>query len=256
MKKIIIASNWKMNTNITKTESLCNSIKVIMNSNNFEDVDVLIAPPFTNIYSAYSILKDTKVRVGAQNCNDNQSGAFTGEVSAEMIADVGCKFVIVGHSERRVIYNESSDTISKKLKQVLTNNLTAVYCIGETLQEKQSGLTNIVLVNQINSEMNGILPNDLKKVIIAYEPVWAIGTGLTPTLSEINQTHSFIKNHLISIYSKEALTVPVLYGGSFNEKNGKEILFLPEVNGALIGGASIKEESIIEILKFSSEIEA
>lgn len=240
MSKYLIAGNWKMNMDIDESISLVNSI--ISN----DKVEVLICPPSTNIYSVKNAINNS-IKVGAQNSYYQENGAFTGEVSNQMIRSAGAEYVIIGHSERREIFNESNDLINKKVKSALANQLIPILCIGESLDERKSDQTNDVLSKQITECLDGIN----NEVIIAYEPIWAIGTGLTPTSEQIEETHKFIKNYVNDNFSYQP---KVLYGGSLKDTNAQEILSINPVDGGLIGGASLVSDKFNKIIQIASEL--
>lgn len=250
MRKYLIAANWKMNLNKTEAISLVKEIDKETNPLN-SNVDVTICSPFIHIPELIDYLMYSAISVGAQNCNENEKGAFTGEISAEMIKSYGCEYVIIGHSERRQLYNEKNELINEKVKIALKNDLKVIVCIGESLDERKSDKTNIILNTQLKESLIGITSDLIENVIIAYEPIWAIGTGITPTLSEINETHNAIRNYLIEIFGGKGINTPILYGGSLNDKNASDILKIKEVNGGLIGGASLKSDSFVKIVKIA-----
>lgn len=254
MKNMMIAANWKMNTNLEQTENLATVLKRFVEKNDIGEIGISIFPPFTNISKAIEILKDTKVRVGAQNCSGEENGAFTGEVSAAMIKDLGCNNVIIGHSERRTQFGEKGEVIQKKLHRAFDSGLDVIYCIGESLEMRISDRTNEILSKLIKTELHNLDSQYLKNLTIAYEPVWAIGSGLTPLPNQIAETHVFIKNLMSDLFQLNGLSVPVLYGGSLNSKNAQEILSIDEVNGGLIGGASLSAESFTSIIETAIDI--
>ncbi len=254
MKNMMIAGNWKMNTNLEQTANLANTLKRFVEKNDIGDIGISIFPPYTNINKAIDILKDTKVRVGAQNCSGEENGAFTGEISAAMLKDIGCNYVLIGHSERRTQFGEKGETIQKKLLKAFESGLEVIYCIGESLEMRISDRTNEILNKFLKTELHNLDSQYLKNLTIAYEPVWAIGSGLTPLPNQIAETHVFIKNTMLDIFQLNGLSVPVLYGGSLNANNAKEILSIDEVNGGLIGGASLSAESYTSILETAIEI--
>lgn len=254
MKTMLIAGNWKMNTNIDETEILTNQIISGITNNLDPNVEVLICPPSVNLVSSAKLIKDTRLRLGAQNCHNESKGAYTGEISTNMLTSIGCTYVILGHSERRTYFNESNNFINLKVKSVVLSNLRAILCVGETKEEREQNKTWEVLESQLFSCLIGIDGALLENVIIAYEPVWAIGTGLTATNEQIQEAHAHIKNYISGIKGMPGLSVPVLYGGSLNEKNANEILAIQDVNGGLIGGASLKAESFLSIINTAQRI--
>lgn len=266
MKEMIIAGNWKMNTTPIEAVKLVNEIDNFLNENQYsikesvlnEKLKYVVCPPFLYLQTLLMVAKQNNslLNFGAQNCYFEESGAFTGEISSKMLNEIGAKFAILGHSERRTIFKESDELINKKIKSVLNSNLTPIFCIGETLEQRQNGTTNEVLKNQLLIGLEGIKEilknNSNLKFVIAYEPVWAIGTGLAATTEQVGETHNFIKNEVNSILGLE---IPILYGGSLNEKNAQELLTLENVNGGLIGGASLKLESFTKIIEIAESIQ-
>jgi len=248
MKKYFIVGNWKMNMAYREAVKLVKDIDSMtkpLDSN----LEVVLCTPYIHIPVLVETLSHSAVRIGAQNCNENKSGAFTGEVSAEMIKSYDCDYVILGHSERREYFNESNELINKKILIALENNLKVILCIGESLDERQNDETNIVLNTQLRFCLSNIPKEEYENIIIAYEPIWAIGTGLTASNEQINETHNAIRNYLIEIIGGKGISVPILYGGSLNDKNASDILKIKEVYGGLIGGASLKSESFVNIIK-------
>jgi triosephosphate isomerase len=232
----VIVANWKMNGSTELLKSFAN----LTLSNN----KVIICPPHTLINKSKEILS-SEIYIGAQNCSEKESGAFTGEVSPDMLFDVGARFVILGHSERRTLYHEVNELISQKVELALRNGLTPILCVGETLEEKTKGFTGQTIKKQLQES----IPRNInhKNLLIAYEPVWAIGTGLIPKLIEIEEILQLIKNYLSEDFKISYETLHVLYGGSANSKNCKEILSLKSVDGLLVGGASLKVDEFTKI---------
>ena len=275
-KKLIIAGNWKMNTDMdfaislisdidSHLERLYTTIQDAISDSNLsnsmsQNLNVLAFPPFLFLNPLNDILKskNSKLSLGAQNCFYENGGAFTGEISALMLSQNNIKYVIIGHSERRTIFGETDELLSNKIKSALDNNLIPIFCIGETLEQRQNGKTNEVLFNQINIGLSKILQYSqsnsqsiLSNIIIAYEPVWAIGTGLSATNEQIDETHNFINTEINNLLG---FVLPILYGGSLNENNAKEILEINNVSGGLIGGASLKSASFNKILDIATDI--
>ena len=240
----LVAGNWKMFGDI----NMISEIKKIDQHCNEIDCEVAICPPFPLILSAYEQTKN--IQIGAQNCHTDINGAHTGEVSAEMLTEVGAQLIIVGHSERRQDNYESNDIVKLKSEAVHRAGATAVVCIGETLKERETDKTLSVLQEQmLNSLPKNVNPLN---TVVAYEPVWAIGTGLVPEIDQIRAAHSFIRGFLASTYGAEAHNVKILYGGSVKGSNAKEIFSISNVNGALVGGASLKSNDFIEIITAAS----
>ncbi len=248
MRKPIVGGNWKMNrgTPTETKEMLKNFIPLIQNVKN---VDVVIAPPFTSLISAVEILKDTEVKLGAQNMYYEEVGAFTGEISPRFLKEIGVEYVILGHSERREIFNESDVLINKKLKKALSVGLKPIVCIGEHLEEREAGKTKNIIQSQINESFKDLNKDQMIQIVIAYEPIWAIGTGKTATPEQAEEIHLFIREQISQTYNQEtAGSVRIQYGGSVKPNNA-EILFSKEnIDGGLVGGASLKPESLSEIV--------
>ncbi len=246
MRKKIIAGNWKMNNDISQTTELINGIKAILPSSKIE---VIICPPYTSLATAQQLLKGSFIKLGAQDVSLHDSGAYTGEISLSMLKSVGCEYVIVGHSERRQYHAETNEIINQKAKKVLTGGLIPIICIGETLDEREKNITDQVLTTQVNGVLAGLSSADVEKSIIAYEPVWAIGTGKTATKEQAEETHQLIRKLIAQLYSVETSEkVVIQYGGSVKPDNAKELLSQPNIDGALVGGACLKAESFAAII--------
>ena len=240
MRKII-AGNWKMNG---KLENLL-EIKKISNEFARSKIEIIICPPFTLLSVASKIAKN--VYLGAQNLHPESEGAFTGEISADMLVDLGVKYSIIGHSERRNEHNETNEIVARKVKISLEKNLQTIICIGETeLQRKENSTLEILEQQLLESIANN---TNSEKLIVAYEPIWAIGTGLIPEVSEISKIHDFLRVRLVELYGSNASTIPLLYGGSVNGSNASEIFNVNNVNGALVGGASLSFEKFAPIIR-------
>ncbi|MBZ0177675.1 MAG: triose-phosphate isomerase [Melioribacteraceae bacterium] len=248
MRRKVIAGNWKMNNDLSGSISLISAIKNGLSEKGTDNL-VIIAPPYTSLETACALIKDTEIKLSAQNMHFEESGAFTGEISAGMLKSAGCEYVILGHSERRTIFSETDEIINKKLKKALSSELLPIFCIGETLEERESGKTNSIVERQISSGLDGISESDFNKIIIAYEPVWAIGTGKTATPDQAQEVHKFIRNLIEKIYSKNsAEKCIILYGGSVKPDNSAELLSQNDIDGALVGGACLKSYSFLEII--------
>ncbi len=248
MRKKVIAGNWKMNNDISGSAEL---ISGIINNIDFSRVnsDVIVCPPFTSLETASELVKNTPIKVGAQNMFFEDKGAFTGEISASMLLSAGCDYVILGHSERRAIFNESNEWINKKIHKALSSGLKPIFCVGETLEERESGVMKDVLKKQITEGLTGVTSNQMEEVIVAYEPVWAIGTGKTASPEQAEEVHKFIRDLITEMYNKDvADNLVIQYGGSVKPNNAKELLSQPNIDGALIGGAALKAESFIDII--------
>ncbi len=248
MKKMLIAGNWKMNTNAEEAKKLIQEILIKLPMGH-DKLKILVCPPFINIPVVSEVVKDSDILLGAQNCSNQISGAFTGEISVSMLKYYNCDYVIIGHSERRQFYHETNQSINEKLNTILNSGLDAIVCIGETLEERQTSKTWAVLQRQLNESLSGIDTKFSNHIVIAYEPVWAIGTGVSAETEQVQEAHEFIRNTLRAIFEENANDMIIQYGGSVNDKNAKEILSLKDVNGALIGGASLKSDSFVSIIE-------
>ncbi|GHT00972.1 triosephosphate isomerase [Bacteroidia bacterium] len=249
MRKNIVAGNWKMNKNLQEGLDLVKDLQTAL-FNKKVKCDVIVCMPFVHLASVNGMIDKTKVKLGAQNCADKASGAYTGEVSAEMVASTGAKYVILGHSERRAYYGETNAILKEKVQLALANNLTPIFCIGEVLAERESGKQNAVVKKQIEEGLFDLSVEDFGKVVLAYEPVWAIGTGKTATSAQAQEMHAFIRQTLAAKYGQAAAdATSILYGGSCNAGNAKELFTNPDVDGGLIGGASLKVDTFIPIVE-------
>jgi len=249
MRKKIVAGNWKMNTDYAEGISLFSEIVNIVRDEKKGDQIAVICAPFIHLNSLSKLGGDT-VKIGAQNCHQNESGAFTGETSAKMIKSVGCEYVIIGHSERRQYFAESDALLAEKTKIALAHGLIPLFCIGETLDERNNGNFFEILKGQLENGVFGLDEADFAKVVIAYEPVWAIGTGLTATAEQAQEVHAFIRSELVYRYGEEvAEDTSILYGGSCNPKNAAELFAQKDIDGGLIGGASLKSRDFADIVK-------
>ncbi|MBW7842818.1 MAG: triose-phosphate isomerase [Ignavibacteriales bacterium] len=249
MRKNVIAGNWKMNNDLAQSEKLIVELKNLL-QNEKPNCDVIICPPFTSLSEASKLLKGSNIKLGAQNMYFEESGAFTGEVSASMLKSAGCEYVILGHSERRTIFEESDEVINKKIRKALSAGLKPIFCVGELLSERETGITNDVIKRQILSGLQGVTEEEMKNIIIAYEPVWAIGTGKTATPSQAQEVHEFIRDLIQIDYSLEtANDVTIQYGGSVKPENAKELLSQKDIDGALVGGACLKADLFMGIIK-------
>ncbi|NVM17802.1 MAG: triose-phosphate isomerase [Candidatus Lokiarchaeota archaeon] len=253
MRKPIIGGNWKMNRG-SPSEAIKMLKELIPLVKKISSVDIVIAPPFTALFSTIETVKNTNIMVGAQNMYYEEKGAFTGEVSSVFLKDLGCKYVILGHSERRDIFDESDDLINRKLKKALESDLIPIVCIGEHLEERETGRTKDVIENQFNLTFKDLNSEDISRVIIAYEPIWAIGTGKTATPEQAEEIHIFIRELIASVYGKNiAQTVKIQYGGSIKPNNAIEIFKKENIDGGLVGGASLQSKSLYEIIKAAEE---
>ena len=252
MRKTIIAGNWKMNKTLREGQELAIALRRELYQ--IEDVDIVVCPPYTLLAYLADALETSNILIGAQDVYWQDEGAFTGEVSPVMLKDIGCKFVIIGHSERRAYFGETNESVNNKIKATLRHNLTPIVCVGETLSERESGQTFKVLDDHIENGLKGITDTDILKIVIAYEPVWAIGTGKTATSQQAQEAQKYIRDLLRKMYNNIADTVRIQYGGSVKPENITELMSQPDVDGALVGGASLKVETFVEIVKKASEI--
>lgn len=248
MRKKIVAGNWKMYKDKNETIELVSQLKEKIKENT-PDVEIVICPPFTSIELAGELIKNSIIHLGAQNMHAEVEGAFTGEVSAKMLKSFGVEYVILGHSERRSYFKESDDFINQKIKRAIEFNLKPIFCLGETLEEREAGKTFKVVENQLMSGLAGISRFELENIVIAYEPVWAIGTGKTATPEQAQEVHSFLREMLARIYDSEISNrVKILYGGSVKPENARDLFKQPDIDGGLIGGACLKADSFYQII--------
>jgi triosephosphate isomerase len=254
MKNFLIAGNWKMNTTFKEAIDLVEN--VIKHTDPLpKNIEVLFCPPFVWLQQLSKLLKNTNnYLLGAQNCYYKDNGAFTGEISVLMLKELGISYVIIGHSERRTIFGENDELINLKLKSLLKYNIIPILCIGETLEQRNSNQTNSVLELQINNAFKDLSIEEISKIVIAYEPVWAIGTGISATDEQAEDAHKFIRNFLITNYDKLLENNKILYGGSLNDKNASSLLKMPNIDGGLIGGASLKVNSFVEIINIAKSL--
>tara|TARA_B110000003_G_scaffold209581_1_gene208496 strand:- start:220 stop:978 length:759 start_codon:yes stop_codon:yes gene_type:complete len=246
MRKTIVAGNWKMNASKDSVNSLVNDILSGVSGVNAE---VIVCAPFPYLALVDSLIDGSSLMLGAQNLNVNPSGAFTGEVSAEMIKDFGANHVIVGHSERRSLYGETSEIVAEKTKAAIDSGLTPLLCLGESLDQRESGKTESVISEQLTKVIDLVGIEAFKNIIIAYEPVWAIGTGMTATPEQAQAVHMYIRALLATSNQDIAEKTPILYGGSMNAGNAAELISRPDIDGGLIGGAALKAEDFLKICK-------
>lgn len=250
MRIPFIAGNWKMYKTIDESIELINALKRSLY--NVQNVEVAVCPPFTSLSDAREMLAGTEIALGAQNCYWLNEGAYTGEIAPSMLKNAGCKYVIIGHSERRTYFHETNETVNKKVHAVLAAGLNPIVCVGERLEERESNKTFDVIKDHIENGLKGVSSADMKKTVIAYEPVWAIGTGKNATPDQAEEVHAYIRQLLAKMFDKNiSEEVRIQYGGSVKPENAYEIMHKPNVDGALVGGASLKAESFIEIVKKS-----
>jgi triosephosphate isomerase len=249
MRIKVIAGNWKMNNDLNESRDLVAKLLTGL-KNSAANCEVVICPPFTSLSETSAMIKGSTIKLGAQNFHQEEYGAFTGEVSAKMLLCAGCEFVIIGHSERRAIFMESDDLINKKIQHAIKNNLKPIFCVGELLEEREKNITQQVIKTQVLGGLENFTVGDLKNLIIAYEPVWAIGTGKTATPQQAEEVHLFIRKLIENHFSKEfAEKLRILYGGSVKPDNSKDLLSQKNIDGALVGGACLNADSFLNIIK-------
>jgi triosephosphate isomerase len=249
MRNKVIAGNWKMHKDVNESVQFAKEMVAKQNSIP-ESATVVICPTFTALFPVSEILKRTKINLGAQNMYFEDQGAFTGEVSANMLISAGCKYVILGHSERRTYFGETDEIINKKVKKAFEKKLIPIMCIGETLEEREKEITNKVVEKQVKGGLANFSKDEISKVILAYEPVWAIGTGKTATPAQAQDVHAFIRSIIEKISDKKvADSIIIQYGGSMKPENAKELLGQPDIDGGLIGGACLKTDSFYGIIE-------
>ena len=251
-RKTVIAGNWKMNKTPSETKDFMNEFKGILPKGRW--CDIALCVPAVCIPAAVRAMRETRVGIGAENCHFEAKGAFTGELATDMLVDAGCKYVIIGHSERREMFGETDETVNKKVLAALDAGLIPIMCCGETLEQRQSGVTNEHIAMQIKLGLQNVPEDKIRKVIIAYEPIWAIGTGLTATPAQAQEVCENIRAVVRKLYSsKNARAISILYGGSMNEKNAFELLAQPDIDGGLIGGASLVPEKFVQIIEAANQ---
>ncbi len=251
MRKLIVAGNWKMNTGIEEGKKLAEDInKYLLSKTLSENKKIIISPPFTHLYPISKSIDFSKIILSAQNCASTENGAFTGEISAKMLKELGVTTVILGHSERRAYFKEDNETLFKKVKIALKYNLDIIFCVGESLEQRESNKHFDVIKEQISGTILKLNKDEFKKVIVAYEPVWAIGTGKTATPEQAQEMHQFIREKIKENFDEEiANNTTILYGGSCKPSNAKEIFSKKDVDGGLIGGAALKVEDFSKIIE-------
>lgn len=251
LRKAVIAGNWKMNKTPAETTALINDLKPLVAD---ADCDVIVCVPFVDLQAALEATAGSNIAVGAENCHWEKSGAFTGEISADMLKAMGVPYVIIGHSERRTYFGETDVTVQKRVRAALDAGLKVILCVGEYLEQRQQGITFEVVGMQTKVALGGVSKEELENIIIAYEPVWAIGTGLTATAEQANEVNHAIRETIAGLYDQAAADAFVVqYGGSMNAGNADELLAMEDVDGGLIGGASLKAEDFSKIVKAASK---
>ena len=247
MRRKIIAGNWKMNKTVVDGKALTDQLKSSVGK--IADPVVLVCPPFTALTEVAMSLKDSEIRIGGQNMHEAEAGAYTGEISAEMLLTSGCTYIILGHSERRALFSETDKAVNVKAQKALATGLTPIVCIGETLEQREAGKTEEVIEGQFGGSLDSLSESDIQKTVIAYEPVWAIGTGKTATPEQAEEVHVYIRNLLADKYGREtAEKVTILYGGSVKGSNAAGLFAKDNIDGALVGGASLNPDDFAAIV--------
>lgn len=250
MRTPLIAGNWKMNKTISDAREMVSSLLQMIDSN---EAEVVLAPPFTALGAVNDIIRGTKVKLGAQNVFWEESGAYTGEISPRMLVDIGCSYVIIGHSERREYFGETNTSVNKKIVASLKNGLSPILCVGEKIEEREKGKTFDVLEDELGEGLKGLTPEQISKLVIAYEPIWAIGTGKTAKPEEANESHLFIRGWLKdSSGTESSKNIRIIYGGSVTPDNIDGLMAQKDIDGALVGGASLKVEGFARIINYKS----
>lgn len=253
MRKLIIAGNWKLNKTNQEAVELITLLKRELSD--IADVDIVVCPALTALSDINDVLSESNICLGAQNIYWEDSGAYTGEVSAPLLKDIGVQYVIVGHSERRQYFGETDESVNKKIKAVLSHGLTPIACVGEVLEERESNKTFEVIEKQCTGGFEGLTAEEMKKIVIAYEPVWAIGTGKTASPDQAQEVHKFIRTLLVKMAGDDvAQTIRIQYGGSVKPENSVDLMSQPDIDGALVGGASLNADSFSEIVKNSCSV--
>ncbi len=246
-----IAANWKMYKTVGEAVEFVRKLREKIET--FDDREVVIAPPFTSLYALKDLVKGAGISLAGQNCHWEEKGAFTGEISPVMLKDVGCSYTIVGHSERRQYFGENDEDINKKLKALIKVGIKPIFCIGEKLEEREAGKTFDVVKTQLDGGLKDLDSVDIAKMVVAYEPVWAIGTGKTASPEQAQEVHAFIREHLSMLTNKNvANEVRILYGGSVKPSNVDSLMSEPDIDGALVGGASLEVDSFLRIIRFEA----
>ena len=249
-RKLIIAGNWKMNKTVAEGVALVNGIK--REVKDVKEVDMVVCPPFTALSEVSKAILDSNIRLGAQNMSEHNSGAYTGEIAAGMLKEFSTRYVILGHSERRQFQKESDELISRKAVAAHAASLKPIVCVGETLAEREGGQMETVLLTQVRGSLAGLTKPQMEETIVAYEPVWAIGTGKTASAQQAQDAHAYIRSLLVKLFDETvARRVRIQYGGSVKPSNTRELMSLPDVDGALVGGASLEDRSFADIIKNS-----
>jgi len=249
MRKPIIAGNWKMNKTNAEAVDLVNELIPLVKD--VSDVEIVICPPFTALSEVYRVIDGTNILLGAQDVYFEEKGAFTSQISCSMLKDAGCVYVIIGHSERRQYFGETNESVNKKVKAALNSGLKPIICVGETLEQREANKTMEIIEEQVKGALDGISNEEMSNIVIAYEPIWAIGTGRTATPEQAQEVHAFIRNLILNIYDSDiADNLRIQYGGSVKPDNVKELMEQEDIDGGLIGGASLEAESFSKIVKY------
>ena len=250
-RRVVIAGNWKMNKNRAEAKALITELLPLVREAGCE---VVICTPYTNLETALALTEGTNVKVGAENCHWAESGAFTGEISAPMLKELGVQYVIIGHSERRQYFGETDETVARRVRAALDSGLEVILCVGETLEQREADITGEIIAIQVKKALAGVTAEELRHIIIAYEPVWAIGTGKTATDEQANEVNHMIRALLGKLYGEDAAEATTIqYGGSMNAKNAAGLLAQPDIDGGLIGGASLKAPDFAAIVAAASK---
>jgi triosephosphate isomerase len=245
----IIAGNWKMNKTVSEAVELVRQLRTLLSG--VKGVEVVVAPPFTALYAVCKEAEGSSIRPAAQNLFWEEKGAFTGEVSPVMLKDLGCQYVIIGHSERRQFFGETDETVNKRMKAALNHGLNPIFCVGETLREREENKTFLIIGSQLEGGLGGIAEKEMERVVVAYEPIWAIGTGKTATPEQAEEVHLFIRQKLEKLSSREISgEIRIQYGGSVTPENVKGLMSQKNIDGALVGGASLKADIFSKIVRF------
>ena len=252
-RKVIIAGNWKMNKTASEGVALVKALKGLVAD--VDNVEIVVCPPFTSIEAVAKELKGSNIKVGAQNVHWKENGAYTGEISCAMLKEIGIDYVIIGHSERRQYFGETDETVNLRVKAALAAGFKVMVCVGETLEEREGAKTNDVLSTQLGGGLAGLTAADMENVVIAYEPVWAIGTGKTATPDMAEETHAFIRQTVAKLFHEEvAANVRIQYGGSMKPENAAELVAQADIDGGLIGGAALKADSFAALVKNAASV--
>lgn len=249
MRKKVIAGNWKMNMLPNEAMNFIEELTPLVNNTKNE---VILCVPYTDLFYSLMSVQETNIKIGAQNMHWEESGAYTGEISAQMLKSIGVEYVIIGHSERRAYFAETDETVNKKIKAALYNGLKPIVCVGETLEQRESGVAKEIIVNQTEKALEGISAEELQNIIIAYEPIWAIGTGKTASKEDANESICQIRGKIEKIYGQNVASgVIIQYGGSVKSSNAKELFEMSDIDGGLVGGASLKAEEFAKIVNYN-----